>query len=86
MGVTIHGVYATKIEIISLDVNERGWRAELKFIGQDHFGLDEEDIRKAKFNQFQFFKIWFILQRFTRFGFRPFMSNIEAVIYIEGQR
>ncbi|AML58575.1 hypothetical protein AXX16_2878 [Serratia rubidaea] len=55
-------------------------------MGQDHFGLDVSDIRKKKFSQFQFFRIWFILQRFNRFGFRPFLTNMEAVIDIEGGR
>lgn len=86
MGITVHDVYATKIEILRFEVDERGWQASIKFTGQDHFGLDEEDIRKTKFNQLQFFRIWFILQRFDRFGFRPFMTDMEAVIHIEGER
>lgn len=86
MGITVHGVYATKIEILRLEVDERGWQASIKFTGQDHFGLDEEDICKKKFNQLQFFRIWFILQRFNRFGFRPFMTDMEAVISIGGER
>lgn len=86
MGITVHGVYATKIEILRLEVDERGWKASIRFTGQDHFGLDGEDIRKTKFNQLQFFRIWFILQRFNRFGFRPFMTDMEAVIHIEGER
>lgn len=86
MGIAVHGVYATKIEIIRLEVEERGWWARVKFTGQDHFGLDEEDIRKPEFNQFQFFKIWFVLQRFNQFGFRPFLTNMEAVVNIKGER
>ena len=86
MGITVHDVYATKIDIISFDVNDSGWKARVKFTGQDHFGLDVDDIRKKKFNQFQFFKIWFVLQRFSRFGFKPFLTNMEAVIDIEGKR
>ncbi|QTF08386.1 DUF3289 family protein [Brenneria izadpanahii] len=84
MGITVHDVHATKIDILSLDVGERSWKARVKFIGQDHFGLDVDDIRKQKFNQFQFFKIWFVLQRFNKFGFHPFLTNMEAVINIEG--
>jgi len=86
MGITVHDVYATKIEVLRLDVNEYGWKASIRFTGQDHFGLDVSDIRKQKFNQFQFFKIWFILQRFNRFGFRPFLTNMEATINLEGKR
>lgn len=86
MGITIHDVYATKIEILRLDVNDHGWKASVRFTGQDHFGLDVSDIRKQKFNQFQFFRIWFVLQRFDKFGFRPFLTNMQAVINIEGKR
>lgn len=86
MGITIHDVHATKIEILRLDVNDYGWKASVRFTAQDHFGLDVSDIRKQKFNQFQFFKIWFVLQRFDRFSFRPFLTNMEAVIDIEGKR
>lgn len=84
MGITIHNIHATKIDIISLQVSERNWKASVRFTGQDHFGLDIDDIRKKEFNQFQFFKIWFVLQRFDKFGFRPFLTNMEAVIDMEG--
>lgn len=86
MGITIHDIYATRIDIQSLEVSGTRWRAKVKFMGQDHFGLDIDDIRKLKFRQFQFFKIWFILQRFNRFGFRPFLTNLETVIDLEGSR
>lgn len=86
MGITIHDVYATKIDILRLDVNNYGWKASVRFTGQDHFGLDVSDIRKQKFYQFQFFRIWFVLQRFNKFGFRPFLTTMQAVIDIEGNR
>jgi len=84
MGITVHDVHATKIDIISLDVEEQGWKACIKFIGQDHFGLDVDDIRKRKFNQLDFFKIWFVLQRYNKFGFKPFLTNMEATITLQG--
>lgn len=86
MGITIHDVHATKIDIIGLEVGERGWKARVKFTGQDHFGLDINDIQKKKFRQFKFFQIWFVLQRFNKFGFRPFLTNLEAVINFQGNR
>lgn len=84
MGITVHDVDATKIDILKLDVDDIGWKASIRFTGQDHFGLDAEDIRKQKFNQFQFFRIWFVLQRYNKFVFRPFLTNMDAVIDIEG--
>ncbi|EXU75346.1 YPO3983 family protein [Erwinia mallotivora] len=86
MGITVHDVHATRIDILSLDVNDTGWKASVRFTAQDHFGLDAEDIRKQKFNQFHFFRIWFVLQRFNKFGFRPFLTKMDAVIEIEGSR
>ncbi|WP_254711369.1 DUF3289 family protein [Pantoea cypripedii] len=84
MGITIHDVHATRIDLLNLEVSNTKWRARIRFTGQDHFGLDVDDIRKKKFHQFQFFRIWFILQRYHRFGFRPFLTNLEATIDIEG--
>jgi len=51
---------------------------------QDHFGLDNGDISKFKFNSFRFFRIWFLLQRYDQFGFNPFMTNIETTMEIIG--
>ncbi len=84
MGITIHDVHATSIDVLSLEVNGTRWRSKVKFMGQDHFGLDTDDILNKKFRQFQFFKIWFMLQRFNRFGFRPFLTNMEAIIDMDG--
>ena len=84
MGITIHDIHATKIDICSLVVRGNRWQARVKYTGQDHFGLDVDDISKKRFNQFQFFRIWFILQRYNRFGFRPFFTELDATIDIEG--
>lgn len=86
MGIAVHDVHATRIDILELVVNHGGWRASVRFTGQDHFGLDVNDIRNTTFNQFQFFKIWFVLQHYTTFGFRPFLTNMEAVTVLEGSR
>jgi len=84
LGITVHDVHATKIDILRLTKSGNRWQARLRYQGQDHFGLDITDIRKPKFLQFQFFKIWFTLQRSDKFGFRPFLTNMEAIIDIEG--
>jgi len=84
LGISVHDVYATRIELVSLEVSGNNWKGKLRYQGQDHFGLDNEDIRKKKFHQFQFFKIWFVLQRYNKFGFRPFLTNLEATVDIEG--
>lgn len=84
MGITVHDTWATHITIKSLQVDNDRYRAVVHYKVQDHFGLDVDDISKFKFNQFRFFRIWFVLQRYNQFGFKPFMTNIEATIEITG--
>ncbi|WP_420877939.1 DUF3289 family protein [Rosenbergiella australiborealis] len=54
--------------------------------GRYHFGLDVDNISKFTFNQFLFFRIWFVLQRYTQFSFKSFMTNMETTIEIFGGR
>ncbi|AGB84536.1 hypothetical protein D781_4360 [Serratia sp. FGI94] len=86
MGITVHDTWATHITVKSLQVDSESYRALVHYRVQDHFGLDDDDIRKIKFNQFRFFRIWFVLQRYNQFGFRPFMTNMEATVEITGKR
>ncbi|MTD28188.1 DUF3289 family protein [Erwinia sorbitola] len=51
-----------------------------------HFSLDTHDISKLKFKQFHFFRIWFLLQRYNKFGFKPFITNMEATFEVNGAR
>jgi len=53
---------------------------------QDHFGLDSDDILNKKIGQFHFFRIWFVLQRYNHFDFKPFMANMEGTLQITGIR
>ena len=69
---------------MNIEFNNSDWKATIRYQGQDHFGLDKNDITKDKFRQFQFFKIWFVLQRYEVFGYRPFLTNMEATIDITG--
>ena len=86
MGITVHDTLTTHITIKSLQVNNDLYRAVVHYKIQDHFGLDVDDISKFRFNQFRFFRIWFVLQRYNQFGFRPFITNMEATIEITGTR
>lgn len=86
LGITVHDTWATHITIMSLAVGKERYRAVVHYKVQDHFGLDDDDISKVKFNQFRFFRIWFLLQRYSQFGYKPFMTNMEATIEITGGR
>ncbi|AUX93095.1 YPO3983 family protein [Mixta gaviniae] len=85
MGITVHDTWATHITIQSLHIDNNRYRACIHYKIQDHFGLDARDILEAKFNLFRFFRIWFVLQRYYRFGFKPFITHIEATIDISGE-
>ncbi|GLR08887.1 hypothetical protein COO59_15450 [Mixta theicola] len=76
MGITVHDTWATHITIRSLHIDNKCYRAVVHYKVQDHFGLDSSDILKFSFSQFRFFRIWFVLQRYNQFGFRPFMTNM----------
>ncbi|CAI0952377.1 Protein of uncharacterised function (DUF3289) [Serratia rubidaea] len=84
MGITVHDTWATHITIKSLHIEKDRYRALIHYQVQDHFGLDDGDISKFKFNQFRFFRIWFLLQRYNQFGFKPFMTNMNATVEIVG--
>lgn len=84
LGITIHDIHAVQIKIVSLDFKNGGWVARVQYLAQDHFGLDDHDIMKNKFRQFRFFRIWFVLQRYEKFGFKPFFNNLSTTVNISG--
>jgi len=86
MGITVHDTSATHITLKSLHIENDSYQAVVHYKVQDHFGLDSDDILKKKFSQFHFFRIWFVLQRYNQFGFKPFMTNMEATVEITGER
>lgn len=86
MGISVHDTWATQISIKSLKIAGNRYRAVVHYKIQDHFGLDNEDIKNWKFRQFRLFRIWFVLQRYSQFAFKPFMTNMEATIEITGER
>lgn len=86
MGITVHDTWATHIMIKSLNIDNDRYRAVVHYKVQDHFGLDSDDILKTKFSQLHFFRIWFVLQRYNQFGFKPYMTNMEATVEITGGR
>lgn len=85
LGITVHDVYAVKINLLSLVIDKDGWTAKLQYQVQDHFGLDYEDIIKKEFHQFKFFRLWFVLQHYEQFGYKPCFTNIEATVDISGE-
>lgn len=85
LGISVHDIHATRIALTNLDVTPYTWRATIKYECQDHFGLDGNDIDNKRVSQFKFFKIWFVLQHFEAFAFKPFMTNLSATVEIKGE-
>lgn len=86
MGITVHDTWATHITLQSLRIENNHYRARVRYQVQDHFGLDDNDVCHFVFSQFRLFRIWFVLQRYHRFSFKPFMTNMNADIEITGVR
>lgn len=86
LGMSIHDIYATNIQITKLDISESGYVAKIIFTGQDHFGLDKTDIMNIKFHYIRAFRIWFVLQRWEKFAFKPFFTNMKAEFEISSRR
>ncbi|WP_256853107.1 DUF3289 family protein [Pantoea sp. Fr+CA_20] len=84
LGLAVHDTYSTEISIVELAISQNEYTAKIKYKVQDHFGLDQDDVRNWKFNQFYFFKTWFVLQRSVNFGFRPFFTDMETYVTIKG--
>ncbi|WON76498.1 YPO3983 family protein [Serratia sp. UGAL515B_01] len=84
LGITVHDTYATHITIKSLQIDNDRYRAVVHYNVQDHFGLDNDNI--IKFRSYNIFRIWFVLQRFNQFGYKPFMTNMEATLEIIDER
>ncbi|WP_342754556.1 DUF3289 family protein [Pantoea sp. MBD-2R] len=86
LGISVHDIYTTSITIRSLKIEKNKYSFIVHYLAQDHFGLDSQDIMKKTFHNMPLFRIWFLLQRWDKLGFKPFMVNMEAVIEIKGER
>lgn len=86
LSLSVHDTCATHITIDSLSISNNRYRATVTYNVQDHFGLDKHDIRSKVFYQFRLFRLWFYLQRSQQFGFRPFMTNMQATVEVTGGR
>lgn len=86
LGISVHATWATHITLESLEYNGQYFRAKVHYRIQDHFGLDDNDIRNIFYRQFRIFRIWFTLQRWENYGYKPFISELNVTKIIEGHR
>lgn len=86
LGITMHDIWATHITLQSLTVSGNRFSAQVHFRSQDHFGLDDTDVRDWIYGNFRMFRIWFVLQRWVEYGYRPFITEMNVTKTIEGSR
>ncbi|WP_276639732.1 DUF3289 family protein [Siccibacter turicensis] len=86
LGISIHDTWATHITLQELTIKGDTFNAKVHFRVQDHFGLDAVDISDAIFKEIRMFRIWFVLQRWQHFGYRPFITELNFTKNITGTR
>lgn len=84
--ISVHDVWATTITLKSLVIDGDNYSATIYYRAQDHFGLDSKDVLNPVYRQFRIFRIWFLLQHYEKYSFKPFITEMSATITITGNR
>ncbi|WP_130099341.1 DUF3289 family protein [Siccibacter turicensis] len=82
--ISVHDTWATHITLKSLEVTGDSFRAKVHYRIQDHFGLDETDVMNPLYREFRIFRLWFALQRWDQYGYKPFITEMNATVEISG--
>ncbi|WP_435608082.1 PAAR domain-containing protein [Pseudomonas knackmussii] len=86
MGLAVHDTAATEIVLKSLFVRGNQFRAEVHYRIQDHFGLDDKDVAHPLYGSLPLFQIWYVLQRWSGYGFQPFLTEMSVIKTVDGIR
>ncbi|WP_208612192.1 PAAR domain-containing protein [Xenorhabdus beddingii] len=84
--ISVHDTWSTHITLKALEVSGNKFRATVEYHVQDHFGLDDNDVLNVVYKQFRIFRIWFVLQRWEKLKFKPFITDMNVMIVIEGEK
>ena len=84
--ITIHDTWSTHITLESLEVQGDIYKARIHYRVQDHFGLDNIDVTNPIYNKFRLFRLWFTLQRWDEYDYKPFITEMNATVEIRGRR
>lgn len=84
--ITVHDTWSTHITLESLEVEGDSFRAKLHYHIQDHFGLDDDDVLNPLYREFRIFRLWFALQRWDEYGYKPFITEMNATVEVSGRR
>lgn len=82
--ITVHDTWSTHITLVSLQVSGNSYRAMVHYRVQDHFGLDDDDVLNPVYREFRIFRLWFALQRWDQYGYKPFITEMNATVEIMG--
>ncbi|AYN29014.1 DUF3289 family protein [Buttiauxella sp. 3AFRM03] len=82
--ISVHDTWATHITLESLEVTGNSYWAKVHYRIQDHFGLDDTDVQNELFWKFRIFRLWFVLQRWDQYGYKPFITEMNATVDISG--
>jgi uncharacterized protein (TIGR03034 family) len=82
--ITVHDTWSTHITLVSLQVSGNSYRAMVHYRVQDHFGLDDDDVLNPVYREFRIFRLWFALQRWGQYGYKPFITEMNATVEITG--
>lgn len=82
---SVHDTWATHITLESFEVRGNTYKAKVHYRIQDHFGLDDTDVLNPIYREFRIFRLWFTLQRWNEYGYRPFITEMNATIEIAGR-
>lgn len=84
--ITVHDTWSTHIRLESLEVEGESFKAKVHYRIQDHFGLDDDDVLNPLYREFRIFRLWFTLQHWDEYGYRPFITEMNATVEISGRR
>ncbi|WP_369788711.1 PAAR domain-containing protein [Rouxiella sp. WC2420] len=84
--ISVHDIWSAHITLESLTVTGKKFHAVIDYRIQDHFGLDNTDINHWIYNKVNIFNIWFVLQRSSKFGFKPFITEINIKVDVYGEK
>lgn len=82
--ITVHDTWSTHITLVSLQVSGNSYKAMVHYRVQDHFGLDDDDVLNPVYREFRIFRLWFALQRWDQYGYKPFITEMNATVEITG--
>ena len=76
LGAAVHDVYAVQVTLSNLEFKGEDIRGTLTYKIQDHFGLDRPDVDGKGFENLMPYRSWFLLQRYDKYGYKPFISEM----------